>query len=297
MACENIKSNGSLSHSDEEDEAMRSIQPLERVKLTPDELACDYFHKTVITNKGVIFQFLNSSCTGAAAILGAIRCNLMDARKIPAYVQQYKDKLKVHAINALERHFRDSQCAVGVGETLTVDDYGLTFALASVSPTGASLSPFKRSEGPLYFCLFPNLCEPTILETANWNHEAPKEEAYIINVYVHLLPTSQRRGKVAAKLAEDEAKAAVKSEEVERKKAKFTPLENGYPKGPYSVPPPTFAQRKEAEARLLREENAVLKDHVAKLELMKTPSPPLPPTKGVVWPPQSARDPEMPDDL
>ena len=116
-------------------------------------------------------------------------------------------------------------------------------------------------------------------------------------MYVHLLPSSQRRGRVAAKLVEDEAKAVVKSEEVERKKAKFTPLENGYPKGPYSVPPPTFAQRKEAEARLLREENAALKDHVAKLELMKTPSPPLPPTKGVVWPPQSARDPEMPDDL
>ena len=290
-------SNGSLSHHEEEDEAMKVLMPLENVKLSPDVLACEYFHKTVITGRGTIFQFINSSCSGAAAMIGAIRCNLTEAQKIPAYVQQYKDKIKVHAVQALERHFRDTQCAVGVGETLTVDDYGLSFALASVTPAGADLNPLKRREGPLYFCLFPNLCEATVLEGASWNHEVQPDTAYIINVYIHLLPASQRRLRVAIKLQEDEVKAAIKTEDVERKKPKLSPPENGYPKGPYSLPPPTYAQRKEAEARQLREELASLKTENARLQMQNKPSPPLPPTKGVVWPPQSVNDPEMPDGL
>jgi hypothetical protein len=36
---------------------------------------------------------------------------------------------------------------------------------------------------------------------------------------------------------------------------------------------------------------------VSKLEKERLPNPPLPPTKGVVWPPKSVNEPDMPDDL
>lgn len=285
------------SHSRMEDETIKPLMPLENVKLSMEGLESEYFHKSLLTLGGTIFQFINGGCAGAASMIGAIRCNLTEARKIPAYVQQYKDKIKVHAVNALERHFRDSQCAVGVGETLTIDDYGLSFALASVTPAGAQLNPFKRPEGPLYFCLYPNLCEATALEP--WNQNSTPVVAHIVNVYVHLLPAAQRRLRVLAKLTEDNAKLAIRNtEEIERKKAKLSPTEPTFSKGPWSNPPPTYAQRKEAEARQLREENASLKEIVCRFEKQqKMPTPPLPPTKGVVWPPKNARDPEMPDDL
>ena len=158
MACENSDSNTSYSHPrshsptlvihEDEDESMKQLMPLENVKLSTDELSSEFYHHTIFTTSGTIFHFINSSCPGAASIIGALRCNLAEARKIPAYVQRNKNKLKIHAVNALENHFRNSQCAIGAGENLTMDDYGITFALASVTQAGAELNPSRGMRGP-----------------------------------------------------------------------------------------------------------------------------------------------------
>ena len=298
MACEDAYHSQTLSLTEtpplvirEEDETMN--QSLVNVRLSPTELASEFFHPTVLTCQGTIFNFINSSCPGASSIIGALRCNLMEAEKLPIYIEKNKNRIKIHAVNALERHFRESQCAMGVGENLTIEDYGITFALASVTPQGAALNPFKRHEGPLHYCLFPNLCEATVMKVECWDNHAAAEVAYIINVYVHLLPVNQRRNRVLKKLTEDNAANSNESRYQERKKAKLSlPDTTNNQKSNM-----TYGQRKEAEAKLLKEENAALKEAVSKLERQHLPSPPLPPTRGLVWPPAQANDPEMPDDV
>ena len=59
----------------------------------------------------------------------------------------------------------------------------------------------------------------------------------------------------------------------------------------------TYGQRKDAEHKALQEKYASLQETVDKLERERLPNPPLPPTKGVVWPPKNVNEPEMPDDL
>ena len=59
----------------------------------------------------------------------------------------------------------------------------------------------------------------------------------------------------------------------------------------------TYGQRKDAEHKALQEKYASLQETVNKMEKERLPNPPLPPTKGVVWPPQMPNEPDMPDDL
>ena len=299
MACEDVYHSQSRSLTEtppliirDDDETMHQLKSMENVKLSTDELASEFYHPTVLTCQGTIFNFINSSCPGAASIIGALRCNLTEAQKIPIYVEKNKNKIKIHAVNALERHFRESQCAMGAGENLTLDDYGITFAIASVTPQGAALNPFKRHEGPLHYCLFPNLCEATVMKVECWDDHAAAEVAYIVNVYIHLLPLNQRRNRILQKFADDNVATSNRTEHQERKKAKLSPPDTTTQRSTL-----TYGQKKDAEAKLLREENAALKAAVAKLERQHLPSPPLPPTRGLVWPPKQANDPEMPDDV
>ena len=303
------ESNNSNSHSrsdspvliiqDEQDETMKQLSHLGQVTLdVPDmahEVICDYVHSSLVTSTGTIFNFVNSSCPGAASVIGALRINLSDPRKIPAYVQQNKDKIKLHAINALERHLRESRCSVGAAEDLTVDDYGLTFSLASVTAAGAELNPFKRHEGPLYFCLFPNLCEATCLKVECWDTSAQADMAFIVNTYIHLLLAIQRRNRVIARLREEvqSQPGAMPIDAVHRKKPKLAASASHAKSSPM-----TYGQKRDAEHKALLERYTSLELHMAKLEKQRLlTNPPLPPTKGVVWPPKSANEPEMPDDL
>ena len=309
MAQEN---NGSYSHSrsdtptliinEDQDETMKQLEQVTILDVPEmsQEVICEYVHESLLTKDGTIFNFINSSCPGASSSIGGLRCNLKDATKIPAYIDRNRNKIKLHAIKALDRHIRESRCAIGAMEDLTVDDYGLTFALASVTHEGANLNPYKRHEGPLWYCMYPNLCESTVLKVECWDEGSSADRAFIINTYIHLLPAIQRRNKIIEK-AQYVISLGLqpKKDEVERKKPKLSPSTSyDRPSTSYDkTSTMTYGQRKDAEHKALQEKYASLQETVSKLERERLPNPPLPPTKGVVWPPKNVNEPDMPDDL
>ena len=316
-----------MTASDNENETMLEVDldsnsalhaiTLNTMQLSEEIPTSESCHDTMTSAKGMIIQFINGSCPGATSMIGGVRTGLTDVKKIPAYLERQRGNIKTHAINALTRHFRDSQCAAGVTESLMHDDYGMTFSLASVSQAGMDLNPHRKREGPLFYCLMETLNEPVVLREA-WCTSI-QEVAHIVNCYIHLLPASQRRNRVHAKhLEEGTATSAPKSEELEHKKPKMAASNGSGSNGSYSgatyassasrgeyntsyAPPPTAYQRRDyGEVYKLKSElstsEGVIDDLRAQLAAQKVPCPPLP-SKSMAWPPKSSNNPKLPDDL
>jgi hypothetical protein len=119
-----------------------------------------------------------------------LRLKLADITRIPAYLSRNKSNVRLVASQMMERHLRDCQCPAGLGEVLSPDDFSLTFMVASLTPRGMQLHPFRRNEGPLGYCAFPGLVEPVFLRHME---DGTNDYAYVINVYVHLLEAGKRR--------------------------------------------------------------------------------------------------------
>ena len=197
-----------LMDTNETEEAVDkgSVKSMRNLYLTRDQLQCEFVDSSLITKRGgTLIQFINSNCQGATNLIGGIRIGLDDVQRIPAYLARYKSNVKLHALRCLRRHFSENQCAVGAMETLTADDYGLSFTMASLSPRGITLNPSKRSEGPLFYCVFPGLTEPVFLRDEG---EDNVEYAHVVNAYIHLLPQGQRRSMVVQKAKEEASKKA-----------------------------------------------------------------------------------------
>jgi hypothetical protein len=176
------------------DELRQQVRLLE---LEQSELECAFIEESLFVKKGVILQFINNNCTGATSLIGGIRLTLDDIKKVPAYLDRNASRIKHFAIMCLDRHIKANQCPTGVGEYLAIEDYGVSFSLASVSPSGAALHPAKRQEGQLFYCLFPGLHEPIFL---GQNPDGTDDYAHVINVFVHLLPAGQRRNTIIRRL-------------------------------------------------------------------------------------------------
>ena len=168
-------------------EVQRQVQLLE---LEQSELECAFLDESFFHKKGAVLQFVNNNCPGATSLIGGLRLGLEDIRKVPAYLEKNSDRIKHFAIKCLDRHIKTNQCCVGAGEKLTYDDYGISFSLATVSARAALLNHSKRQEGQLFYCLFPGLLEPVFLGI---NPDMSNDFAHVINVFIHLMPGSQRR--------------------------------------------------------------------------------------------------------
>ena len=174
----------------EVDAAQEVAQRVRLLEIEQSELECCFLDESFFTKKGVVLQFINNNCPGATSLIGGLRLGLEDIRKAPAYLEKNSDRLKHFAIKCLDRHIKVNQCCVGAGEKLTIDDYGISFSLATVSARAALLNHSKRQEGQLFYCLFPGLLEPVFL---GLNPDNTNDFAHVINVFVHLMPGSQRR--------------------------------------------------------------------------------------------------------
>ena len=179
---------------------VRYITPLES-----SEFACDYIDPTIYQKSGVLLQFCNTNASAHATIIGGIRLAVEDIRKVPAYLHRYRMNIKKIAVKALSRHLQDSQCSVGLNESLSMEDYGMTFTVATLSQRARQLNPQGRGEGPLFYCLFPGHLDPTILMA---NADGTYQTQHIINLYIHLLPAHHRRVVLARKIT-DKAEADV----------------------------------------------------------------------------------------
>ena len=167
-----------------------SAQPNQLMPLNAAKHGCTEADPSFFSKKGVIIQFVNHNGVGSTTMIGGIRINVADIREIPAYVDLNKYRIKRYAVKALERHLRTTQCATGVGESLTEDDYGVSFSLATISPNAAIINPSKRHEGPLFYCLLEGLVDPIFIGRTE---EGGDDYAHVVNCFIHLLPPGQRR--------------------------------------------------------------------------------------------------------
>ena len=288
----------------QQDEVMSQLQPFQRVNLADEEVVCEYVHSSMMKANGVIIQYFNANATGATTHIGGVRIGLLDVRKAPAYVSKHKVALKQHGIRMLAKHLLDTQCAAGAGETLSIDDYGISFSLASVSPAGVALNPTRRHEGPLFFCLFSGLTDPTCLSEVSWEEGKASEVAHVLNAYIHLLPGSQRRHRVLSKIKADGE--TPKDEDELTKSAKkprtfFQPNElPRYNQGASNYR--GYQERKiQEEFDALRAELVAVKSQaaqdIAAIRAQSALNPTLPKSK-INWPPKDPNQgPDLPDEV
>ena len=184
------------------------------------EYACEFMDSSLYKKQGCIFQFINNNALGMASMIGGIRIGVTDIRKMPQYILRNKSHIKNHAIKLLTHHLIESQCSVGYGETLSQDEYGMSCSLASISHQGLRMHPTGRQEGPVFFCLYDGLIEPVIL--CKDNNGRILDSAYVFNVYINLLPPSQRRNALLRQKAADEDKQAREAANPPQKKSRGT---------------------------------------------------------------------------
>ena len=250
---------------------------------TTDEMKCEFIDDTFFTNEGVIIQFINGNCAGSTSVIGGMRLPVTDIKRVPAYLSRHKLTIKRNAIRYLDAHFQNMQCCIGATESLTERDYGMSFAVATLTHMGSNLNPGKRREGPLFFCLFTGLVEPTMITISDWDMNTNCDATHMINCYIHLLPPSQRRRKVIHKEAEDKRKtrnnvngyAPPSAGKANKSKVVST---SGVQK--YTPTPKPYT-----DARKLKQEIANLKNEVTQMKLISMANPPLPTTPAPRWPP------------
>ncbi len=271
----------------------------------------DSFHEKT----GMIIQILNSHCPGSPLVIGGIRINLNDINQVPKYLEQNRAVIKQHAAKVLLDHWITLNYGMGCNEGITVDDFGLTFTIGSVSQLAVKMNPHQRPEGPLFFCHFPALVEPQTLEHENWHTNNNGVTVHIINAYISLLPLHQRRNVILRKEREDKAAAsAVAAATPQTRTTQVTLQPTGYtgtiPKksrpnphptasgsgtrpAPYPArPQPTYI----SDNAVLREEMGHLHALINRVQSQIVPTPALPTPRTPVWPRQH-QGPDLPDGL
>jgi hypothetical protein len=166
-----------------------------------EEYVCQYVTDDAYKNKGTLVQFLNQNCSDAATIIGGVRIPISEAPLLPAYLCRHRQLLTRYAVWHLNRHLVETQSAAGATETLCLDDYGLSFMLASVSDAGKNLHPMRRMEGPLLYCLYPHLNTPVTLYT---NPDGTLERVNVVNAYIHLYDVHRRRRSILLRATQAE---------------------------------------------------------------------------------------------
>ncbi len=306
-------------------QAPRSTTPLQDEEMAKVPMASLSIEKVIFRSQavddsfhektGMIIQILNSHCPGSPLVIGGIRINLNDINQVPRYLEQNRALIKQHAAKVLLDHWITLNYGMGCNEGITVDDFGLTFSIGSVSPLAIKMNPHQRPEGPLFFCHFPALVEPQVLEHSDWNTNTNGVTVHIINAYISLLPPHQRRNIILRKEREDKAAAsAVAAATPKTRTTQVTLQPTGYtgtiPKksrpnphptasgsgarpAPYPArPQPTYI----SDNAVLREEMGHLHALINRVQSQIVPTPALPTPRTPVWPRQH-QGPDLPDGL
>ena len=266
------------------------LQPLDK-----SEYQCEQIDPTIYTKRGIILQMCNTNASAHATVIGGIRLALEDIRKVPAYLHKYRSNIKKITVRTLNRHLQESQCSVGLHETLSLDDYGMTFTVATLSQRGRQMNPQNRSEAPLFYCLLQGLLEPVVLTA---NEDGTYQTGHIINLYIHLLPAHHRRVVLAQKNTEKgeiEATAEGPSNKKSRPAYEATPRPQvGYP--PYPDNRGAYNERRQNYDNTINHKiNQKVEEMVNKkltTASLASAFPPLPATKAPSW---NTEDDELPE--
>lgn len=254
--------------------------------LKESEVRSEYVCPSLVQNQGVVIQFINQGCPNTATIIGGMRLEITEIEKVPRYLSLYKGFIRKQAALHLHRHFVDARSPIGAGEAVCDNDFSLSYSVASLSPRGSLLHPSKRSEGPLFYCLFPGLVEQVFL---CYKPDMSPDMAFLINCHIHLLPHPLRRHNVLKRI---QAAAQGAAPAPAKKKVMVTPAASGYSKpGPKSRKMVSTVVSRDPLAKKNQKEIANLKKQVAAI------NPPLPAPKNKDWITDDVKAPTMPENL
>ena len=101
---------------------------LQRIRPKRRVFIMDTFRK----NKGIVVQFISSTCPLADNIIGAIRLPFNEIYHFPRYLEANGNLLKKYAIMHLDAHLSLCRC-IDMGEELVVEDLYCTYTIQSVT--------------------------------------------------------------------------------------------------------------------------------------------------------------------
>jgi len=173
----------------------RSSSPDPRRRTMRTAATKGYVHPSMYECTGIIVNFINHAGSDMCSVIGGVRLSISEISQLPEYLVANIGKVKTHAVSQLQTHLVRSQSALGLNEKLTLDDFSITFTVASITEEAAFLNPNTRGEGPMWMCHFPALTKMVTLDST------PGEEdyAYVVNAYINLVHPNQRRRLVAEK--------------------------------------------------------------------------------------------------
>jgi hypothetical protein len=126
----------------------------------------------------------------------------MDIRQVPAYLIRNQDLIKQKGMEFLERHLIDTTCATGAGETLSVDDFGVKFMIASLSEEGRMFcTSVGKNEAPMGFCLIPGFIKEAFTGMDDQGNDV---YSHVVNVYIHLYDAHRRRKNVLKRVKNEQ---------------------------------------------------------------------------------------------
>ena len=172
------------------------------IQLRERDVVCDFVPKEMLTKKGIIIQFINSNSSGATTMVGVTRIGLSDPRKMPAFLQRNVAIIRQHAVSALQTHFRLTLCSTGVLETLSPEDYSISFSWASITEAGRSLTLHGKPDLALGYGLCDQYVQPML---ASRNDSFP---VCVLNAFIQLQDPARRSSAVLKKAKEDLAAKA-----------------------------------------------------------------------------------------
>jgi len=253
-----------------------SSAPGNQAAVPIEEIQCEAIDNSFHKNKGVILAFLNTACNDAIATVGGFRLHLTDIRKVPQYITKYRGLIKQKAIKCFQQHLLDNQSPIGAGENLSVDDFGLTYAIATLSPEAAQLCRPARQEGPLFFCLHPGLIQPAHV---GFNEDGSRDYAHIINVYINILSTERRRPNILRRLSEARANPDSTAATAPKRSKQE---QSGDRRQFYSQ---QQRQKDNALAEIVQENRSAMATIVQEVKGLKQEYPPIPAQPPMPWPP------------
>lgn len=169
------------------------------LQLRNKDVICDFVTKEMVTKKGIILQFLNQNSAGSTTMVGVTRIGLADPRKVPSFLQRNVAIIRQHAVAALQSHFKLTLCSAGILESLSPEDYSISFSWASLTEAGRSLTQHGKPDLALGYGVCDQYVQPIL---ASRNDPYP---VCVLNVFIQLQDPSRRSTTVIRKAKEEEA--------------------------------------------------------------------------------------------
>ncbi|MDP2788423.1 MAG: hypothetical protein Q8O46_00005 [bacterium] len=168
------------------DQQGQLIPYLRGLQLDAEEIRGRHVVPSLTKKNGFVMQVISNQFHETPDMVGTLRTNCMDVRKIPAYISQHEALIKEKVINLFTRYLIDIQHPAGCLEKLIADDYSITYSVASLTSDGMAMAIDKKG-APISYCHFPGLVR---MIPVHFNEQGQVlDQAIFINCLISLAET------------------------------------------------------------------------------------------------------------